>query len=270
MTIFRLALACALLSGAPAVAHEFWIEPLEYQVESGDPIAAHLRNGENFKGSAMAWFDKRFTRFDIISGDHMRPVEGRMGDSPALQTRAGDDGLLIVVHETTESTVTYREWDKFLSFVAHKDFATAVQTHEAQGWPKANFREAYTRHVKSLIAVGSGAGVDRAFGLETEFISLTNPYGPNFDNNMKVELTYDGNPRPDAQIEVFDRAPDGTVAITLHRTDAAGHATIPVQPGHEYLFDAVVLRPSPRAGTSDTAPLWETLWAALTFAVPAE
>jgi hypothetical protein len=85
---------------------------------------------------------------------------------------------------------------------------------------------------------------------------------------MTVELRYQGAPRVDAQVEVFDRAPDDTVTITLHRTDAAGLATVPVLAGHEYLFDAVVLRRAPDPGDDPNAPVWETLWAALTFAVP--
>ena len=252
----------------PAAAHEFWIEPEQYQVQTGDPVVASLRNGEKFKGISLAWFENRFTRFDMVLGDTIRPVEGRMADTPALRAQAWDDGLLTVLHETTPSTVTYRDWAKFEKFAEHKDFPTAAAEHDARGWPKDEFRESYTRHVKALIAVGDGAGQDRAFGMETEFIALTNPYDPAFDGDMRVQVNYQNGPRADAQIEVFARAPDGSIEITLYRTDALGQATIPVASGHEYLFDAVVLRPSPLAGTEERAPVWETLWAALTFAVP--
>jgi len=37
-----------------------------------------------------------------------------------------------------------------------------------------------------------------------------------------------------------------------------------VTQGHDYLFDAVVLEPSPE----DVGAVWDTYWAALTFAVP--
>ena len=69
-------------------------------------------------------------------------------------------------------------------------------------------------------------------------------------------------------MEVFAKAPDGTVEITLHRTDDAGVAAIPVASGMQYLFDAVVLAPSAEAGSDENAPVWDTFWAALTFAVP--
>ncbi len=270
MGFARLSLMLAILAARPAIGHEFWIEPEQYHVLRGAPLVAALKNGENFKGSSLAWFDSRFTRFEVASGGEVLPVTGRMGDTPALQTTARHDGLLVVLHETTPSSLTYRDWEKFLKFVAHKDFETAVATHEAQGWPKTDFRETYTRHVKALIAVGHGAGNDRAFGMETEITALTNPYAEEFDGTMRVAVTYQGAPRIDAQVEVFARAPDGRVEVTLTRTDASGEAAITVEPGHAYLLDAVVLRPAPDAGTSQSAPLWESLWAALTFAVPAE
>lgn len=270
MGFLRLSILLAVFGVGPALSHEFWIEPTEYQVESGAPVLADLKNGENFKGTTLAWFDNRFTRFDTVTGATISPVTGRMGDTPALQVSPPADGLLIVLHETTANTLTYRAWEKFLKFAAHKDFGDAAATHAEMGWPTEQFRESYTRHAKSLIAVGHGRGADRTFGLTTEFTALTNPYSDDFSGDMKVLLTYQDAPRPDAQVEVFERDATGTVAVSLYRTDAMGHATIPVRPGHDYLFDAVVLRPSSAAGTSDRAPVWETLWAALTFSVPAE
>ena len=52
--------------------------------------------------------------------------------------------------------------------------------------------------------------------------------------------------------------------ITYLATDAKGEAVIPVRPGHRYLLDAVVLREAP----DGDGPVWESLWAAMTFAVP--
>ena len=161
MDIARLSIIFCLLYSLPALSHEFWIDPQQYQVESGAPLEADLKNGQNFKGSSQAWFENRFTRFDMVTGETVRPVDGRMGDTPALQTTAPDDGLLIVAHETTKSTLIYREWEKFLTFAAHKEFQTAAETHLANGWPTDLFRETYSRHVKALIAIGDGQGQDR-------------------------------------------------------------------------------------------------------------
>lgn len=228
-------------------------------------LVANLKNGEDFAGISLSYFDRNFTRFDVVMADNVQAVTGRMGDRPALDMGPTDEGLAIVVHETTPSFVTYKDWPKFQKFADHKDFADMAARHAANGFPDPPFKERYTRHAKALIAVGDGAGADRALGLKTEFVALTNPYAPGFDGAMQVQVLYDGAPRPDAQVEVFDRDPEGTVIITLHSTDAAGQATVPVIPGHAYLFDAVVIEPI----TDTPDAVWDTFWAALSFAVPA-
>lgn len=273
MSLSRLSIAlfCALPLG-PALGHEYWLSPENYQVEKGEDIAVNFRNGENFSGAAYSYLPGKVTRLEVIAGGETRPVTARAGDIPALQITAPEtEGLVVAVLETAPAIVTYTEWEKFLSFADHKDFPDAAAEHAASGWPQDRFKESYTRHAKSLIAVGDGRGADAAVGLETEFVALSNPYAPEFDGRMKVALTYQGEPRADAQIEVFDRAPDGTVTVTLQRTDAAGEAVIPVSAGHDYLLDAVVLRPAAEAdkvAETPNQPVWETLWAALTFHVP--
>ena len=267
-TFRLLTLVAALWHGCAAIAHEFWIDPYSNILDRGDPLVANLRNGQLFEGIALAWFETRIERFDLVSGESISPVQGRMGDVPALQSQADADGLLIILHETKPATLTYTEWEKFLAFAAHKDFPDAASYHEASGWPTDRFREDYTRHAKALLAVGSGSGADRAFGLKTEFIALSNPYEASFNGQMQVALEFEGTPRSNAQVEVFERAPDGSVTVSLSRTDAMGQVTVPTQPGHSYLFDAVVLRPAPEAGTTESAPVWLSHWAALTFAVP--
>ncbi len=260
-TLPALMLLC--LSNA-TYAHEFWIEPQNYQVQNGAPVTADLKNGQKFNGSNLAFFENRIERFELVQGGETTPVTGRLGDIPALQVTATDNGLLVVVHQTAPSKITYKEWEKFQAFADHKDFGEMRTRHESLGFPTDKFKETYTRYAKALIAVGDGKGADAATGMETEFVALSNPYTDNLTQGMAVQVLYQTAPRSSAQIEIFDRAPDETVTITTTHTDAEGRAMIPVLPGHTYLLDAVVLREAPKGG--DT--VWETLWAALTFSVP--
>lgn len=260
------AVLCSPFWGANAVlAHESWLEPQQYQVETGGDLTADLKNGQGFIGSTLAYFKNNLVRFDMIMGETSVPVEGRLGNIPALATTApAVDGLMVLVYQSTPSSLKYSEWDKFLAFAAHKDFKTAEADHTAAGWPQEGFREIYTRYIKSLVGVGNGEGADVVTGMETEFVALTNPYSAAFDGTMQVQVLYQAQPRADAQVEIFHRDPAGDVTVTTTRTDDQGVASIPVTPGSEYLLDAVVLRPY--AGDKDA--VWETLWAALTFKVP--
>ena len=212
-------------------------------------------------GISLGWFAARIDRLDHIVGQDAAPVAGRMGDIPAVVV-AAVPGLNRVVYQSTASQITYASWDKFAEFLRHKDALWVERVHDARGLPRDGITESYTRHAKALVSAGAG-GADAPAGLATEFVALADPYSPGL-TTLPVRLLYRGAPRPAAQVEIYDRAPDGTVTVTFARTDADGMADIPVQSGHVYLLDAVLLRPV----LDDTAVQWQSLWAALTFAVP--
>ena len=266
--MLRLALAVLTVAALPAAAHELWIEPQEWAVPVDGNLRADLVNGQEFVGVVLPFFPGRNIRFEVLSGDASAEVTGRIGDRPALALPALDDGLHVAVYQSNVSTVTYTEWAKFTRFAEHKDLGDVTAMRDADGLPEADFKEAYTRFSKALIAVGTGAGQDRVSGLETELVALANPYTDDVSAGLPVRLLYLGAPRVDEQVELFERAPDGSVEITYHRTDAEGVALLPVRPGHDYMADAVVLRRPAAALAEQTGAVWETLWANLTWAVP--
>lgn len=252
----------------PAQAHEFWIEPLAYQVAPDGMVQGELVNGEDFGGVEMAYLPQRYVSFTAALGMRRTNVENRLGARPALDMDPYGEGLHVVSYQSRMATLDYAEWEKFLKFATHKDFADIEAIHDARGLPRDGFTEGYWRFAKTLVGVGHGAGRDFRTGLATEFVALDNPYTDDVSNGLRVQLYYLDDLRPDAQVELFEKAPDGTVEITLHRTDAQGIATLPVKAGHSYLVDAVVLR-EPSAELAEQANIqWETLWAALTFGVP--
>lgn len=262
--IFAVTLA---LSAVSAKAHEFWLTAEDYTPAPGDTLRVGLRIGSEMKGSSLVYLPNDIVRFEVLQGETARPVTGRMGDNPALVMDGLTDGLAVVVHETMDSTLTYTDFAVFQRFIAHKNFAMALADHAARGLPEKNFRETYRRHAKSLVAIGSGAGSDRAVGLPIEIVALANPYTDDLFAGLPVLVLLDGAPRPDTQVELFQTAPDDSVTITLHRTDAQGRAILPMQPGMEYLVDNVVLRPLPNDDPS-AGPVWHSDWASLTFRTP--
>lgn len=261
--------ALAFALGANAVqSHELWIAPVNHQIESGAAVVADVRVGQEFEGPAHSYFPRNYRRFEIASGAALTPVGGRSGDRPAVNQPA-PNGLAVIVHVTTDARLTYTDWEKFVAFVRHKDALWTLDAHAARGFPRDGFGEVYSRYAKSLVAVGDGRGADRAFALETEIVAGLNPYTDDVSGGLPVTVLYRGAPRPDAQLEVFAKAPDGSVDITLLRTDMEGRVIVPVKPGNRYMLDAVVLRePAAELAEAENA-VWESLWANLTFAVPA-
>ncbi len=256
----------------PAFGHEFWLEPQNFQPETNTTLQVQLRNGQKFKGIEIGYFDKRIETFDWIQNEVRSPVQSRAGDFPALTLPVAQDGLMVLVYESTNSTVQYNTWEKFAGFAKHKDFADVEARHIERNLPMGRFSEVYTRYCKSLIGVGDApedaVGQDAATDLETEFVALNNPYTDDLSAGFLVQLFYQGAPRINAQIEVFERDPDGAVDITYLHTDQRGQATIPVKVGHTYLLDAVVLREPQEDVATALNVVWETLWASMTFSVP--
>ncbi len=257
----------------PASAHELWIEPDVYRLDAESVVTARLVNGQNFDGMVIRYFPKQFVRFSLSLDGTEVPVPGRVGDTPALNMPSLGDGLHIATFQSAGDIVTYAEIETFGRFVEHKDLSTSLGTdvmasHAARKLPDANFKEYYTRFSKALIGVGDAAGADRRMGLETELVALANPYTDDLREGMAVQLFWNDAPRADAQIELFAKGADGDVTVTLHRTDDAGIVRLPVTPGFSYLVDAVILREPVAALAAERGVVWESLWAALTFAVP--
>lgn len=269
MTFFKtIFLASLFLLGslASTCSHELWLDSKKFQVGPKENIEIELRNGEKFEGLNLSFFKNRIKQFFWAQNGVEVNIQSRAGDVPAAKFTAKNNGLLVVVYESTPSTIEYNDWTKFVSFVKHKDLGDVLSRHAVKGWPKKGFREIYHRYSKALIGVGDANGQDRRFGLELEFIALLNPYTVNETEIFNVKLLYQGRPRADAQIEIFERDPNSNVSVHFLRTDANGIVNVPVKPGFDYLLDSVILREY-KTDKKD-APLWESLWAALTFSMP--
>lgn len=251
----------------PAQGHEFWIDPVKFFVAAGEPIRADLRVGENYKGAASPYIPSRFRLFELAQGDRRVPVNGTMGDRPAVKHPARD-GLTVILHETTDSTLNYAEFAKFEKFVTHKDADWVLEQHRARGLPESDFNELYSRYAKSLVSVGSAEGADREYGLLTELVALNNPYTDDLSKGLSVRVLYQGQPRQGAQVEVFERAPGGAVRVFTVQANASGVARVPVKAGNRYMLDSVVLREPSAEVAEKRRVVWESLWANLTFEVP--
>jgi uncharacterized GH25 family protein len=252
----------------PVYAHEFWIAPVTYSFDTGQPIEANFRIGQDFNGFSQPFLKHRTVRHEVFQSGRSTKVIGRWGDRPAFQTDGLSDGLAVLVHETNDTILTYSDYEKFKKFVIYKDFAGVLNTHKARGLPKTGFRESYRRYVKSLIAIGHGRGKDTTVGLDIEILALKNPYTDDLSGGMRVQVLMNGRPRPYVKVELFRKLieTDEDFGIRSYFTDKNGIAIFPVKTGYKYMVDNVALIPLEQKKEGD--PVWHSLWANLTFAVP--
>lgn len=253
---------------SPVAAHEFWLAPLDYTVAADATMLVQIVNGSDYVGQNIPFLPQRFALFNNFVDGKSYPIASRTGDLPAVSIAAPLPGLNVLAYQSRDATVTYDDWETFLTFVEHKDLTPVLARHAERGFAEEAFTEVYSRYSKSLVAVGDGAGADRRLGLETEIVALTNPYTDDLSDGMSFQLWYGQDPRADVRFEIYDRAPDGTVTQTFYRTDSEGMVTVPVQNGYTYMADAVLIREPAEGLATETGALWESLWANMTFAVP--
>lgn len=252
---------------SPAVAHELWIEPADYQLQSSDNIVADIRNGEDFEGTQLSYLPRYFKQFVIFGADGSARVDSRLGDRPAIDQAAPGSGLNIIVYESTPTTISYDSFEKFEAFAINHGVDDMAKTHFARGLASGGLAEVYTRYSKALVSVGNAQGADRQIGLEAELVALENPYLLKDATDIRLQLFFNGAPLPQSQLELYSKASSGELSTSVHHTDADGIATLPIVSGSWYMANAVIFR-QPHERHGDTSAVWETLWANLTFAVP--
>lgn len=259
------ALLCLLsaLIGRAAQAHEFWIEPVRFEVAAGELLQAHVRVGQQMKGDSLPYIPQGFATFDLTVGATTRPVTSRLGDVPAVSEIAQPEGLLIFSYVSNDSQLTYTEPGKFEHFLEYEGIEWVKAEHARRGLPALGFTEAYQRFAKSLVKVGDGNGRDRALGLKFELVVETNPYTDR-DRDIVVQLLRQGRPFPAARINVFRRH-HGEIGRTPFTTDAEGRIRVPRRgaPG-VYLLNAVHMT---EPAANDYGIVWKSLWASTTFEV---
>jgi uncharacterized GH25 family protein len=214
----------------PVVAHEFWLEPERFRVDADQHIRADIKVGQDFKGDVFPYIASRFLSFERHDSLGTSAVEGTAGDIPALRSAPRGEGLSIFTYVSSGQRLTFREWEKFTSYLTYEGLNGVAARHDARGLPRDEIKEIYTRHAKTLVNVGDGAtGQDRATGMALELVAGDNPGNMAAGGTMRFQLLWQGKPLPDTQVALFHRPEDGETTRTLTRTDADGHASFALE-----------------------------------------
>ena len=250
----------------PVVAHEFWLDAMDYTLETGQELLVDIRVGQDFKGNKYSFNPNQFYDFSITDSSIKYPVEGRIGDRPAVSMVPPKDGLLVLNHFSTSQLLTYEDDGKFESFVRNKGLDWVLEEHANRGLPAYKFGEGYTRFAKSLIAVGDGGGSDAHTGMPFELVALKNPYTDDISIGLPVRLFWGANAISGIQIDIFQHPPNQTDVVKTHVvTDETGFAVIPVVSGDIYLINAVHMIIPSDEDIARTGAVWHSLWASMTF-----
>ena len=127
------------------VGHELWIDTSEFKVEKGTKVDFDLRNGENFDGFSLGYFDRSVEKLYWRQNGERFDNASRQGDIPALQIKPNRNGLISAIYVSKPSVIKYKEFEKFRSFAIEKNAKDAVDLHLGQSFPMENFSEIYNK-----------------------------------------------------------------------------------------------------------------------------
>ncbi|MBR9864784.1 MAG: DUF4198 domain-containing protein [Rhodobacteraceae bacterium] len=246
------------LSG-PLLAHEYWIEPLDFTVAPDGRMMAFLKVGSELKGSTFPYIPAQFQSFTITNSKGTLDHNGIVGDSPALQVAEPVAGLNILAYHSNANRLTYRDPDLLEKYLLAEGLDFVLEAHRENGWPEIDITETYTRNAKALVQVGPyDGGEDQALGLPFELVVEGSPYAPDTER-VRVQLLWQGAPVSDYPINVFIKEAEVTTA-RVH-TDQAGFAEVDVPESGFVLLNSVhIARPESKDG-----PFYESFWASMTF-----
>lgn len=255
----------ALLLGAPAAAHEFWILPDRFAVRRGDAIGLGLVVGTGWPGEPFALQTRRVVRFAWIDARGERPLDGSDGDVPAGRTVATAPGPAIAVYRSTDATAEL-DAAEFESYLRDEGLEHASAARAARGQSSAPVRERYSRCAKALVAVGGARrgvratpDVTRPVGLDLEIVPLVDPRTLHRGGALPVRVTWRGAPAEGLLVKALAQS-DPALRISA-RTDADGRAVVRLPAGGTWLVNAVRIEAAPGGADHD----WRSTWSSLVF-----
>ena len=215
-------------------AHEFWVQPSEFQIAPGAALSVELQVGDGPMRQRSPIPLHRITRFDAI-GPRGGPIDVRAGLAATAKHDVTFDTSGIYVLTLTTDNRAY------------------------------SHRERYGRAAKSIVQVGvaseqSQAHVTKPLGLPLEIVPVVSPYSEPRPTSLPVRIVYEGYALPGVYLKLYDLEQD-LAPVDMRRTDHSGLATFPMPASGSWLVSVVWTKRLENSPDAD----FETIFASLTF-----
>lgn len=262
-----LIIALAGSVACPALAHDFWIQPLRFAITAPGPVPMRI-----FVGHGAARDRWGLGADHVVLFSSMGP-DGLVDRKPSLRLGApGIDALVPLSRAGTyifafQSTASYSDlpYLRFNDYVAAEGI-TPIATNRAQtAGQRANGRELYSRRAKAIVDIGAVNAADiaratRPLGQSLEIIPERHPRTVLPGAPFPVRIVYHGKPLAGALVKLTNLDADDKPVATV-RSDRNGRATF-VMPSHgSWQFNVIwadVMSGNPAAD-------YVTTFASLTF-----
>lgn len=270
MKRFVILLVVTLLA-APALAHDYWLAPVNHVVPSDGEVGVSLLVGENLVSEENRQFEtQRTPRIDLVHGartSDLRPaaIEGAV---PFLTIPVRGAGGHLLVVDRVPATIELPA-ERFEKYIKEEGYKGILEQRAQRGESALAGRERYRRNMKALFQNGDAR--DQTFGADTgQTIELIPEQHPTFTapgGTVTFRLTFRDKPLANHLLVAHSKG-TGAVSVvrsTTYTTDAEGRVKIAIDRRGDWLVRGVHMI---RCETECHEVEWDSFWVAYSFANP--
>jgi uncharacterized GH25 family protein len=252
-------------------AHEMFLKPQDFVLDANSDQVVRLING-TFDKSENSIKRERMANVSIVANGQTAnpPAESWYDDenSSYLKFRAGDEGTYVIGVSTRPNMITMTPED-FKAYLAHEGVLDTLAEFEKSN-TLTEVRERYSKHVRSIVQVGSKRTSDYEASLRypVEIVLDQNPYELKFGSEVSFRVLFRGKPVSNqlarASYEGFHGhdASGGHINSYALRTDADGRARFLLSNKAVWYIALIHMEK-----IDDPEADYESNWATITFKV---
>lgn len=230
---------------SPVLAHDFWIQPLQFRFASPQPVPLAMYVGHGSSRTRWGGRAENVVQFRSSGPD------GTVDRSAGLRLGATGMDALVPVSRAgayvfalqSGSVFSQLPFLRFNEYVAAEGITPIARARIEQRSERTDGREIYSRRAKSIVQVGSvdpasAARVTRPVGLSLEIIPARHPLLLGPDRILVTQVLFNGRPLPGALVKITDLARDAVPAAT-GRTRYDGKVAFRLKRASEWQMNVV-------------------------------
>lgn len=258
------------LAAAPAIAHDFWIQPRQFNLPSPGSVPLSMLVGHGQARDRWGVSADRVVLFRTIGPD------GTLDRKPGL--RLGSPGFDALVPLARPGSYVFLlqsiSASSQLPFLRFNDYAKVegitpiLAERKRRGLERTDGRELYSRRAKAIVQVGpvdaaSIARVTRPANLLLEIVPGRHPAALGARRLMPVQVLFGGRPLPGALVKITNLDADAE-PVAMQRTAADGRTSFNIPRAGKWQMN--VVWSVPLRGNRDAD--FRTTFSSLTFETP--
>lgn len=255
----------ALVAASPVAAHDFWIQPRQFQVQPDAPLPFTFQVGHGRSRDRWGNNQRIVALTDFFGGTKRDRRPDLRNAGPADLVAAFRPAGLHVVAMQTNHAFSELPAARFNDYLKEEGLTSIIAARQRAGSTGTAGRERYSRRAKTLIQVGAFTSANQALatrpvGLKLEIVADNSPYALDASRMLPVHVLYNGRRLPGATVKLTKLGDDERPFATAI-TDRTGRTRFRIPANGAWLLTVVWAEPV----RGDPKVDFDTIFSSLTF-----